>query len=84
MGNSTEASREEEGLKQPVQVGDKKVKHKQNSRSPWDTLGRSRLPIMGIGEEYSVKDIENIFNKVKEGNFPSREKEVPARFPEAF
>jgi len=81
---SAEASREEEGLNQPVKVGDKKVKHKQNTRSLWDTLGRSNLPSMGIGEEYCVKGIENIFNKVKEENLPSREKEVPARFPEAF
>lgn len=73
------------GRTEPASKGRwKKVKHKQNRRSLWDTLGRSNLPSMGIGEEYSVKGIENIFNKVKEENLPSREKEVPARFPEAF
>ena len=58
----------------------------QNVQEIWDTMKRPNLRIIGIeeGEEYQLKGTENIFNKIKEENFPNLKKEIPMKIQEAY
>ncbi|KAL6037201.1 hypothetical protein STEG23_016771 [Scotinomys teguina] len=58
---------------------------KQNVQEIWDTMKRPNLRIIGIeGEEYQLKGMENIFNKIIEENFPNLKKEPPIKIQEAY
>ncbi|KAL6033465.1 hypothetical protein STEG23_020280 [Scotinomys teguina] len=49
-------------------------------------MKRPNLRIIGIeeGEEYQLKGIENIFNKITEENFPNLKKEMPMKEEEPY
>ncbi|KAL6039065.1 hypothetical protein STEG23_008290 [Scotinomys teguina] len=59
---------------------------KQNVQEIWDTMKRPNIRIIGIeeGEEYQLKGMENIFNKIIEENFPNLKKEPPIKIQEAY
>jgi hypothetical protein len=55
----------------------------QNIQEIWDTMKRPNLRIIGIEEEDSqLKGPENIFNKIKEENFPNLKKEMDKKVRE--
>ncbi|KAL6090872.1 hypothetical protein STEG23_021833 [Scotinomys teguina] len=49
-------------------------------------MKRPNIRIIGIeeGEEYQLKDTENIFNKIIEENFPNLKKEPPIKIQETY
>ncbi|KAL6087923.1 hypothetical protein STEG23_014461 [Scotinomys teguina] len=59
---------------------------KQNVQEIWDTMKRPNIRIIGIeeGEEYQLKGMENIFNKIIEENFPNLKNEPPIKIQEAY
>ncbi|KAL6041447.1 hypothetical protein STEG23_023562 [Scotinomys teguina] len=59
---------------------------KQNVQEIWDTMKRPNIRIIGIeeGEEYQLKGMENIFNKIIEENIPNLKKEPPIKTQEAY
>jgi hypothetical protein len=60
------------------------MKYKQNIQELWDSDKRPNLWIMSIEvEEAKAKGIWNIFNKVKAGNFPNLENNMPIQLQEA-
>ena len=55
-----------------------------NIQEVWDTTKRPNLRIIGIEEEIKLKSTENIFNKIKEENFPSPKKNMHINVQEAY
>jgi hypothetical protein len=45
----------------------------QNNKEIWDTMKKTNLKTIGIdkGATTQIKDTENIFNKIREENFPN-------------
>jgi hypothetical protein len=58
----------------------------QNIQEIQDTTRRSNLWIIGVDENegFQLKGPANIFNKIKEENFPNLKKEMPMYIQEAY
>ena len=53
----------------------------QNNKEIWDTMKKTNLKTIGIdkGATTQIKDTENIFNKIREENFPNLQKNMPIK-----
>jgi hypothetical protein len=51
-----------------------------------DTMRRANLSIVGIedSEDFQLKGPVNIFNKIREENFPNLKKEMPMNIQETY
>ena len=58
----------------------------QNIQEIQDTMRRPNLKIIGIGEneDFQLKKLVNIFNKIIEENFPNLKREMPMNIQEAY
>jgi hypothetical protein len=58
----------------------------QNIQEIQDTMRRQNLQIIGVdeNEDFQLKEPANIFNKIREENFPNLKKEMPMTIQEAY
>ena len=58
----------------------------QNIQEIQDTMRRPNLQIIGVdeNEDFQLKRLANIFNKIIEENFPNLKKEMPMNIQEAY
>ncbi|KAL6076489.1 hypothetical protein STEG23_025572 [Scotinomys teguina] len=58
----------------------------QNVQEISDTMNMTNIRIIGIeeGEEYQLKDTENIFNEIIEENFSNLNEKIPTKIHEAY
>ena len=58
----------------------------QNIQEIQDTMRRPKLQIIGVdeNEDFQLKGLVNIFNKIIEENFPNLKKEMPMNIQESY
>jgi chromosome segregation ATPase len=82
--SGAEDSRENMGTTIEETVQCKKILTK-NIQEIQDTMSRPNLRIIGVdeNEDFQIKGLANIFNKIIEENFPNLKKEMPMNIQEA-
>ena len=81
------------GAEDPIENIDMTIKEKtickkiltQNIQEIQDTMRRQNLKIIGDeNEDFQLKGPVNIFNKIREENFPNLKKKMPTKIQKAY
>ncbi|KAK1339272.1 hypothetical protein QTO34_019952 [Cnephaeus nilssonii] len=69
----------------PEKQVEKRIQKVEDSvRSLWDNFKRTNIRIMGVSEEESEQDAENLFEEIMNENFPHLMKEIDLQVQEAY